>query len=182
MTSCETWRDIPGYEGRYQVSDMGRVKSLARVVTRRDSKTLQWPERTMTLTKSDRGYLYVCLCRDTHETSHLVHRLVAHAFLPNPDNKPEVNHINGIKSDNRMSNLEWVTASENARHSRRVLGNGGGKPPRPVVCLDTGIVYPSVHDAARNICVNYTSILDVCKGRRGSLFGQRWAYIEGVSS
>ena len=102
--SEEIWRDIAGYEGLYQVSNCGRVKSFYR-----GGRILKQSLK--------RGYMFVELYLNTNGKIHIVHRLVAQAFIPNPLNKLEVNHINGIKTDNRVENLEWVTRSENEQHA-----------------------------------------------------------------
>ena len=102
----EIWKDIAGCEGFYQVSNLGRVKSL-------------WNgrEHIMKLYTNNKNYLYVLLSQNGKQKPFLSHRLVAKAFIPNPENKPEVNHINGDKADNRADNLEWVTRAENLSHA-----------------------------------------------------------------
>ena len=109
----ENWASIEGYEGLYEVSDSGRVRSLKRATT--SGKVLSQHSGTG-------GYLSVCLCKNNHKRSFVIHRLVARAFVDNPELKPEVNHINGVRTDNRAENLEWVTRSENERHAYGVLG------------------------------------------------------------
>lgn len=109
----ENWLPIAGYEGFYEVSDMGNVRSLKRKTT--NGKVLAQKNSTG-------GYPTVCLCKNNQKKSFVVHRLVAIAFIENQGNKPEVNHKNGIRTDNRASNLEWVTRSENERHAYKVLG------------------------------------------------------------
>lgn len=121
----EEWRDVVGYEGYYQVSNSGRVKALSRVVPHM-SGTRSTKECIMSLRLRHDGYHDVCLRVTKVHKMKLVHRLVAEAFLPNLDNKPEVNHINGDKSCQEAGNLEWVTTSENGLHSRNVLGNVHG--------------------------------------------------------
>jgi hypothetical protein len=121
MDNSEVWLDIKGYEGHYQVSSFGRVKSLARVVECRKDVFVNKKEKFLKPTKNRKGYLNLKLCikKDgvCSEKSVIVHRLVANEFLDNSLNKPQVNHINGIKDDNRVENLEWATGSENIIHS-----------------------------------------------------------------
>ncbi len=112
----ELWKDIKGYEGKYQISSYGRVKSLARI-TKNNHKI---PERilntTTRLTKD--GYCRVTLIGKKSRThDYRVHRLVAEAFIPNPNNKSTVNHIDGNKKNNHVDNLEWNTREENMQHA-----------------------------------------------------------------
>ena len=118
----EEWKNIKGYEGLYQVSNFGRVKSLN--YHRTGKEVLMKPGRFVM--KSGNAYYGVKLYKDSKMNVKLVHRLVAEAFIPNPENKPEVNHIDGNPSNNRVDNLEWVTRSENIKHSYRVLGRKAG--------------------------------------------------------
>lgn len=113
---AERWRWVPGYEGLYLVSDMGRVMSVPR-------KVVHGPNtgRVLKQTYCGSGYLRVSLCSKGASKAFSVHRLVAEAFIPNPDEKPQVNHKDGNKSNNVLANLEWVTASENTIHSYRYL-------------------------------------------------------------
>lgn len=168
MTSCtkEVWKDVPGYEGRYFVSNTGNVRNRL--------------DLRLKTCKNDRGYPHVWLYRNGKQNSIAVHRLVALAFIPNPMGFPEVNHINGIKTDNRVDNLEWCTISHNRLHSAYVLQHESGKPKRPVVCLDTGVAYRSVAEAARAVSGDKQNIVNCCRGKRRSHKGLRWAYAEEV--
>ena len=119
----EIWKPVKGYEGLYEVSSIGRVRSLGRK-TSNGSK----PPRMLVIQTQWTGYTQVGLSLPRQKQKWLkVHRLVAEAFIPNPENKPQVNHKNGIRNDNRVENLEWVTVSENQRHAIDVLGK---KPSR----------------------------------------------------
>jgi hypothetical protein len=113
----EVWKDIEGYEGLYQVSNIGRVKSLQRIAPRSKFGNIPVKERILKFGKNRCGYNYVNLKLFSVSKTFTVHRLVTKAFLPNMENKPDVNHKNGIKTDNRVKNLEWVTTSENVKHS-----------------------------------------------------------------
>ncbi len=113
----EIWKDIPEYQGKYQVSNCGRIKSLTRKVPCVNGvRTVK--ERILKQAVSKRvGYPFITLASNCIHKSHLMHRLISEAFIPNPENKPQVNHKNGIKTDNRICNLEWVTYHENRQHA-----------------------------------------------------------------
>lgn len=116
MIQDEVWKDIEGYEGLYQVSTCGNVKSLPKI-RRNGTGTYIQKERLLKPSNTSTGYKKVELCKDGKRKGFKVHRLVAIAFIPNPDNKPEVNHIDGNKINNNIDNLEWVTSSENSIHA-----------------------------------------------------------------
>lgn len=119
MISEEMWVDIAGWEGIYQVSDLGRVKALARAVVRTKPypSVLRLEESIKSLARNGNGYLFVFLKRDGTRQKMFIHRLVAQAFLENPHNKPIVNHKDSDRGNNLLSNLEWVTDSENTKHA-----------------------------------------------------------------
>lgn len=108
----EIWKDIKGYEGLYQVSSEGRVKSKAR--------NGNWKEKILKPVKTKDNYFIVGLCKNGKSKNKRINRLVAEAFIPNPENKPEVNHIDGNKHNNKISNLEWVTTKENIVHAYKI--------------------------------------------------------------
>lgn len=137
----EIWKDIPGYEGKYQVSNKGRVKSLNFNRTGKEA---------ILKAKNHVGYPRVILWKGGKRHEICVHRLVAEAFLPNPDNKQFVNHIDGDRRNNNVENLEWCTPQENAIHSVTVLGNNPNKwSSTPVFCAETGEKFPSQVAAAK---------------------------------
>jgi len=113
----EEWRPIEGYEGLYEVSNLGRVKSLARTIIRSDGRRCVVTEKILTERVNDRGYIEIKLSRLGSSTYKKLHRIVATAFLDNPENKPEVNHKDGNKKNNQAENLEWATHSENMQHA-----------------------------------------------------------------
>lgn len=114
----EIWKSIKDFENRYEVSNKGRVRSLLRMVT--DKRGIKWRVDAKMLNPKDRnGYSHVALWKENECYTFKVHRLVAQAFIPNPKNKPFVNHLNGKKKDNRSENLEWCTQQENNAHARR---------------------------------------------------------------
>jgi hypothetical protein len=113
MEIIEIWKNVIGFEGSYQVSNLGRVKSLARV----DRSGHKLQERILKNTIDSYGYLVVGLFKNSVNHTHKVHRIVATIFIPNPENKPQVNHINGNKLNNIVDNLEWATHQENKTHS-----------------------------------------------------------------
>lgn len=107
------WRDVVGYEGSYLVNNIGQIRGPS-------GKILKGGKNT-------RGYIYVILSKNNKQVNRVIHRLIANAFLENPENKCDVNHLNGIKTDNRLINLEWATRSENIQHAYDT-GLAQGKP------------------------------------------------------
>ena len=114
------WKDIHGYEGYYQISDCGSVRSVSRVCVDKNGHLRKFKGKNIKHRISRRGYCCVIFTRDCLGKHFQVHRLVAEAFIPNPGNKPQVNHIDGNKLNNHVSNLEWVTPKENTIHSYEI--------------------------------------------------------------
>jgi hypothetical protein len=123
----QVWKPVKDYELLYEVSSLGHVRSLSRTVTCRYNKTRIHKGKLLKPIYV-KGYGKINLFKNNIIKQFSIHRLVANAFIPNPKNKPQVNHINGNKADNRVKNLEWCTSSENELHSYNVLGKIGGKP------------------------------------------------------
>jgi len=115
----EIWKDIEGYKGLYQISNLGRVKSLKRKEIF-GKKTRIRNEKYLNQAIHKSGYLFVSLSKNNFTKNFMVHRLVILSFIKNTQNKPQVNHKNGIKTDNILENLEWVTASENRIHAYKI--------------------------------------------------------------
>lgn len=117
ISLAEEWRDISEWEGLYQISNLGRVKSLARRVKNNLHGHIFKDENIRRGRIDKNGYENILLCRDGKKNSFLIHRLVAIHFIGNPENKPQVNHIDGNKKNNILYNLEWVTEKENCAHA-----------------------------------------------------------------
>ncbi len=113
----EEWKDIKGYEGLYQISNLGRVKSLARYVNRKYNSQRLVKERILSIGDNGNGYCNVCLTKKCSKKTEKVHQLVAQAFIDNPNNYPEINHSDGNKANNKIENLIWCTRSQNIKHA-----------------------------------------------------------------
>lgn len=117
MAETELWKDIAGFDGWYQVSSIGRVKRLKKVHCNHGKRNIVKRELILKQSLDHKGYFTVTISNGIEHKTQKVHRLVAKAFIPNPDNKPQVDHINRIRTDNRVENLRWATAKENSRNS-----------------------------------------------------------------
>ena len=164
----EHWKDICGYEGLYQISDAGRVKSVSRKVRYKSGYERAIPERILALAQNSRSerdwYYVVSLSKENRIKRCFVHRLVAEHFVPVAHGRNIVNHIDGDKHNNKASNLEWVTPSGNKMHA---VYTGLDTPTfgiKSVYCLTNGKVYPSASYAARELSLDGSSISKVCRG------------------
>ncbi len=188
----EKWKDIKGYEGLYQVSNLGRVKSLDRYIVNKNNKQ-QYYNGKILKGNIRKGYLKLTLSKDNSQKTVPIHILVAKAFIPNPENKPEVNHIDGEKTNNCVSNLEWATRSENELHAYK---NGLAKPSlkqkeavakyakenysKKVLQYDLNgnfiKEWNSMHDVWRELGIRPSYICRCCKGLRNHTYGYVWKY------
>lgn len=169
--SREIWKDIEGYEGLYQVSNLGRVKRL--------KGTYMSTERILKPRGNNTGYLQVHLCKNSKSKFDKVHRLVAQAFIPNPENKPQVNHIDENKTNNMVSNLEWVTVKENNNHGTRIeraiISN-----QKKVKAIDIANgeynYYESIKACGRELGIDPSSITKQLKGKLKQTGGYVFEY------
>lgn len=178
----EVWKDIPGYEGLYQVSNMGRVKSLERTKDNNGGK-VAIPERIMRTSVDTVGYSIVCLTKDGKRKTHKIHRLVGMAFVPNPENKQEINHKDGDKRNNCAVNLEWSTRLENMHHAYATglaCGVKNNATSTAVRQYDKNMnfvaEYPSVSEAERITGIKQSNICYCCQNKRLTAGGYIWKY------
>lgn len=181
MVQEEIWKDIEGFEGYYQVSNLGRVKRLERTAVRGNGKSenavFYIPERIKEPQVQTQGYLHVALYKDGKYKTKRLNRIVAIAFIPNPDNKPEVNHIDGNKFNNRVDNLEWVTDVENKQHSIRTGLYRHYKRPIQQVDESGNVIaeYESLKQAADENGFSKGNICNTCKNGT-KIYGFFWRY------
>ena len=175
----EEWRDVAGYEGLYQVSSEGHVKSLERKVPKWDGeRTVK--ERILKPRTDHYGYLLVSLCAGGKSKTLKVHRLVCEAFHDNPENKLDVNHINENKTDNRACNLEWSTRKKNCNHGTRNVRMAIAKS-RPIAqyTLNGKLlkVWPSTAEVERRAGFDHSAISKAANGNRKIAYGFIWKYV-----
>lgn len=182
----EIWKDIHGYEGLYQVSNLGRVKSLPRTVVTCNGFPRHCKGYVLAQTKSPKGYMLVALQKNSTSTTTSVHRLVAQLFIANPNNFPCVNHKDENKQNNIAENLEWCSYKYNSNYGTRTERYIKSKSRKVVKLSKTGdkiCVYDSAICAAKSIAnKNLHSqaghIRDVCNGVYETSGGYKWKYYE----
>ena len=181
----EIWKDIDGYEGLYQVSNFGRIKSLERTVwdsARGYYRTVH--ERILKTIKDRNGYLVVNLNKDGRKKQHKVHRLVGQAFCENPMGYNEINHIDEDKANNRADNLEFCSRAYNNTYNGRAK-RIGEKQGKPVIAIDkiTGLIveFLSIREAERKLGIAQGNICACLKGRCKSCGGFYWFYVNDIT-
>ena len=152
-------KDIKNYEGLYAITSCGKVWSYRR-------------KKFLKPSLNEAGYLRIVLRKDKETKSFYIHRLVAEAYLDNPNNYETVDHIDFDKTNNCLNNLQWMSLSENSRKRRY---RGGGKP---VSCIELNTIYPSAAEAARRLNLNRSNISRVCRGELKRTGGYHWKYVE----
>ena len=161
----EVWKDIAGFEGLYQVSTLGNVKSLGRMRLSKNESFSKVKERILKPALR-KGYLKVVLCKDGKRNDYDIQQLVANAFISNPNGYPCVHHKNENKQDNRVENLEWVSHQKNIEYSCA----------KPVYCVELNKMFKSIIEAKRITGINDRHICSCCKGRRNTAGGYHWRY------
>jgi len=183
----EIWRDIVGYEGLYQVSNLGRVKSLKRKVYAGRNKMRWQYEKILSNNKTNgNGYKIVSLSKHGKSQNKYIHRLVAEAFLENKNNYKYINHKDEDKSNNCVNNLEFCTAQYNSTynnlHIRNGLKNRNNKYSKKILQLDdnNNVIkeYPSIKEAGRQMNISYQAISDCLNGKQNHSAGYKWKYAE----
>ena len=175
----EIWKPIEGYNGLYQVSNMGRVKSLERNVVKGKGGLYKIEEKILKSIKKRDGYFQINLSKDGKQKTHLVHRLVAQAFLPNPNNLVEINHINEDKTNNRTDNLEWCSREYNCNYGTR--NERIRKPVLQFSKTDEFIKkWDSAREVERELNIAHNQITACCKKRKDykTAGGYKWGYAD----
>lgn len=195
----EVWKDISGYEGIYQVSNLGRVKSLPRTHKCYADRMYVTKERILKVHPNSQGYLRVPLKNGHKEERRFVHRLVAEAFIPNPYNKTDVNHIDCVPTNNNAENLEWTTHSENmlwavkcgrfehlkeqrSKRGKAIIEKAREYVKRKICLIDeNGNVikrYNTITDACKEYGLDHGGVTKCCQGKYKTCGGYRWRYAD----
>ena len=178
----EIWKDVVGYEDRYQISSLGRIKSKTRK-TKFGRGWRVYEEQIIKPAEDKDGYLKVGLSKDGKKSRFFVHRIIATSFIKNPSELPVVNHIDGDKQNNQIENLEWVTHSENVLHAFKTglkkPHNGGTNKPVNKIDIETGEVidsYDSVLEASKSVGATAPLIGMACNDKIKTAKGFVWRF------
>lgn len=177
----EVWKDIEKYEGLYQISNLGRVRSLDRIVPHKRHGFVRRKGKVLKLT-GNKGYKLVILQKEAKSQTISVHRLVAQAFLENSLNKPHVCHKDDNTKNNEVSNLFWGTHQDNMddkkRKGRHVFGEHPSK--KAIKCIETGEVFASRNEASQKLNIARSSISRILKGLQESSQNLSFEYVENI--
>lgn len=159
----QEWWPVIGYEGYYEISKAGKVRGVKRLVVIPTGLRTIYSRELAARINTD-GYVEVRLSKEGKTKTNFLHKLLANTFIPNPNNKAEVNHINGIKTDNGIENLEWVSHSENMIHAYKL----GLKKSitKSVIDRCNGKEYPSIKEASNCLSIPYSSLKGMLNGSR----------------
>lgn len=164
----EIWKPVVGYEGFYECSNMGRIRSLDRTIITKTGLCRKMKGKLITIITDNNGYGKVILSKNGVQKINLVHRIVAQAFILNPYSKPEIDHINTNRSDNKVSNLKWVTRKENVNNPITIKKLKHSKNTPILQFTKDGILvkkWDSIIDAGRTLGIEKCSIVGCCKNR-----------------
>lgn len=176
----EVWKPVNGYEGLYEISSLGRVKSLPRTVDN-GFNVRHTKEKILRKSYFANGYEKALLTMNGKSKCFRVHRLVAIAFIDNPNGFKEVNHINEDKTDNRVENLEWCDRLYNCNYGTRNEKVGLYQKKAVVQLSLSGDIireFPSATDAEKHLGKRGNHIASCCTGNRGSAYGYKWRYAD----
>lgn len=190
----EAWKQIDNYDGLYEVSDLGNVRSVTHIdffYPDKEKLISRTKKGKMLIQSEANGYRRVHLCKDGKVRIFSTHRLVAKAFIPNPNNYPEVNHLNGVRNDNRAANLEWCSKSQNIRHcydvlkrkiSPNVVNVFGGDHPASTPILQYDLTghfikeWGSAIEIQRALNLNSPNVIACCRGKQQTCGGFIWKH------
>ena len=173
----EIWLPIEGYENLYEVSNLGRVRSLEHTVIKKNGVKLKVPGKILKPRSNNRGYLMIRLYKNGIYRDFLLHRIVSTAFIPNPDKKFQVNHLDEDTLNNSAENLEWCTQKENVNYGTGIK-RSSEKRSKQVLCVELNQIFPSLTDAARQLRLSVGNISNVLAGRYKTAGGYHFEFAE----
>lgn len=182
----EIWKAIPNYEGYYEVSNTGKVRSVTRIITFVDGRKEIYQGSMKSLNLDKYGYYYVILSKDNQQKTFKVHRLVALAFIPNPKNLPVVNHKDENSLNNNVDNLEWCTIEYNNTYGTKIKRNVENNPQKKKIAMcnlitkETIKTFDSVSEAARQTNICRSGISRVINGKSQNAGGYFWKVVDNI--